>query len=152
VIDFDIEPHVGVGPIRFGMTRAEVRKVLGKPKSTNKERDGFLDGFYVDFDEAGSVEFIEMAKSQKFRGLFHGTCLHDLLADDAVALVSKFGKYDRNHPELGHSYIYVDLQMSLWRGVMPSPDQSTDDPDGMFFEAVGAAAAGYFKAKPKKRK
>ena len=27
----DIHPTVGVGPIRFGMTRAEVRKHLGPP-------------------------------------------------------------------------------------------------------------------------
>lgn len=37
---YRIEPHVGVGPIRFGMRKKEVERVLGKPADTYKD---FLD-------------------------------------------------------------------------------------------------------------
>ena len=49
--DFDIVPHQGIGPIPLGMTREEVREVFGTPDHTHNERDWFLRGFGVDFDD-----------------------------------------------------------------------------------------------------
>jgi hypothetical protein len=104
----------------------------------------FLDGFMVDFNKEDRVEFIELAKSEQFRGVFEGRCLHDLPADEAVAFVSQFGTYDPNNRELRYSYIFLDLQLSLWRGTIVEPGQPDDDPDGRYFEAVGIAVDGYF--------
>ncbi len=143
--EFQILPHKGVGPIRLGMSRREVHEVFGEPQFSHNNREGFLDGFMVDFTQDEKVEFIELAKSQQFRAIFEDKCLHEILADEAVAHVSRFGTYDQNHWELGYSYLFVDLQLSLWRGTMPEEDQSPDDPDGRFFEAVGIAEQGYFK-------
>jgi len=36
--DFIVEPRVGVGPVKFGMTVAEVTQKLGKPVQINSER------------------------------------------------------------------------------------------------------------------
>ena len=99
----------------------------------------------VDFNKEDQVEFIELAKSEEFRGVFEGKCLHDLPADEAVAFVSQFGTYDTNDRELGYSYIFTDLQLSLWRGTIAEPDQPEEDPDGRYFEAVGIAVDGYFR-------
>ena len=99
----------------------------------------------VDFNGEGRVEFIELAKSQQFRAIFEGECLHEIPADEAVRHVSKYGQYDRNDPEPGYSYVFLDLQLSLWRGTMPTADQAPDDPDGRYFEAVGIAVGGYFQ-------
>ncbi len=91
---FEIEPLEGVGPIRFGMSRDEVHDHLGTPDSVNDDREWFLDGFAVDFDSSGKVEFLEFAFSPKFRVAFRGKCLHEMDADDAVAWVSEFASYD----------------------------------------------------------
>ncbi|MCA8993088.1 MAG: hypothetical protein KDA88_13950 [Planctomycetaceae bacterium] len=142
---FEIEPLKGVGPVRFGMSRDEVRKLLGTPDSVNDNREWFLDGFAVDYDSTGKVEFVEFAISSKFRVAFKGKCLHEMYADDAVAFVSEFAPYDATDPELGYTYMFPKLQLSLWRPTMPEPDQPEDAPAGRRFHAVGAAADGYFE-------
>jgi hypothetical protein len=140
---FQIQPGIGVGPVKLGMTRQEVHDALGKPDWSRDEREGFLGGFFVDFDQSGRVEFIELAKSKQFKALFEHKCLHEVPADDAILFVSKFDKFDETNRELGHTYIFLKLQMSLWRGTMPEDE---DDSDGRFFEAIGIAIPGYFEA------
>jgi hypothetical protein len=144
--EFTIIPHHGVGPIRPGMTRSPVHEQLGEPEFVirDQRREGFLSGFMADFNDEDQVEFIELAKSEEFRATFEGKSLHDLPADEAVAFVSQFGTYDANHRELGYSYIFPNLQMSLWRATTAEPDQPDGDHQGRHFEAVGIAVDGYF--------
>jgi hypothetical protein len=144
---FDIVPLNGVGPVKLGMTRNEVRSALGESPDGPilDNREGFMRGFFVDYDDTGRVEFIELARSSFFRAVFRGHCLHDVPADEAIALVSKYDQFDATNKELGHSYIFLKLQLSLWRGTCATADQSLDDPDGRHFEAVGIAAPGYFE-------
>ena len=144
--NFDIIPHVGIGPVRLGMNREEVLTVLGEPeRCLPNGRECFLSGFMVDFNGDGVVEFIEIAASKKFRGIFNGKCLHEIPADDALAHVSQFGEFDRKNPELGYSYTFVGLQMALWRGTLPDPGQDLSDADGRYFESVSVAKNGYFE-------
>ena len=145
MIEYEIVPHVGVEPIRFGMTREEVHAEFGLPEFTSRDnREEFMNGFMVDFNAGGAVEFIELAKSYQFRALFNNRCLHELLADEAVAFVRQYDHYKEDDPELGYSYLFLDLQLSLWRPTVPETAQPLDDPDGRYFYAVGLAKDGYF--------
>jgi hypothetical protein len=67
-VDFAIDPYVGVGPIRFGMTRAEVRNVVGAvPQPFRRNRFERLDAdaflalhmfvYYKEPDVCDAVEF-----------------------------------------------------------------------------------------------
>lgn len=142
---FEVKPGVGVGPIKLGMDRTEVYSALGPPSYKAGNREKFLDGFYISFDEQGAAEFLELARGKKYKVVFEGVDLHAVPVEKAVAAVEKRGSYDRHHPELGYSYIFGELQLSLWRGHKPEPDQPDDDEDGRTFEAVGLARAGYFQ-------
>ncbi len=147
MIEFAIEPLVGVGPIRLGSSRAQVHAILGAPvKPPRDKREMYFDGFFVDYDEAGDVQFIELARSDVYRATFLGIALHEVPAERAIALVSSLDSYDPNDPEPGYSYTFLRLQLSLWRGTVPDLDQSADDPDGRHFEAIGVARPGYFMA------
>ena len=142
--EFEIKPLEGVGPVQLGMMHAEVHQVLGEPVQVRDRRECFMEGFFVDFDSAGRVEFIELGSSPLFRATFHGACLHELPAEEVVAFVSRYGQFDEADRELGYSYVFLDLQLSLWRVTQPEPDQAPDDPDGRHFEAVGIGVHGYF--------
>lgn len=144
--EFVIVPHQGVGPIRLGMSRSEVHEQFDEPEFVIRDctREVFFGGFMVDFDRHDTVEFIELAKSDKFRGVFEGKCLHDIPADEAVAFVSQFSSRDVAVRERSHSYLFLDLQLSLWRGTVADADQPEEDLDGRYFEAIGVAADGYF--------
>lgn len=139
---FEIEPNVGVGPIKLGMSKAEVIDILGKPEFENNERSAYLSGFMVDFDESNHVEFIELAKSDLFEATYKGINLHNVSAPQAVDHVCKFDVYDNNDPELGYSYVFKKLQLSLWRGTFP---ESEHDEDGKYFESVAIGVENYFE-------
>ncbi len=137
----DVSPLVGIGPVRLGMTREEVRTALGEPNYSKGNREGYLSGLFVNFSSNEKVEFIEISKSEEFTAYYCGVPVHDTLAGELIARVSKFSEFDGNDPELGHSYIFKALQLSFWRGTIPS---SQDDEDGCYFQAVGVGAPGYF--------
>jgi hypothetical protein len=143
---FDINRKIGVGPIRLGMTRDEVRQHLGQPDGDDDEREWYLDDMAIDFDSSGKVIFIELAESDNYKATLNGKCLHDLPASDAVAHVTAIAPYNENDPELGYTYVFPDLQLSLWRPVIPDDEQDADDPNGRRFESVGVGGDGYFAA------
>jgi hypothetical protein len=135
---FQIEPGIGVGPVKLGMSKDAVHAALGIPKSSRDGREGFLDGFFVDFDDAGFVEFIELAKSGDFTALFEGVSLHDLAADEAVQFVSRFDQFSNNNREHGYSFIFPKLQMSLWRGRFPKRIKMRTTPMGDISKPLGS--------------
>jgi hypothetical protein len=44
-MDFVINTYESVGPIRFGMTQAEVHEILGRPLHTNRQSPEMLETF-----------------------------------------------------------------------------------------------------------
>lgn len=143
-MEYKIEPHIGVGAVRLGTTREQVYSILGEPQSSHNSRETFLNGFMVDFDSNGIVEFIELVKSPQFRTIFEGVCLHEILAEDAILHVSQYDSYDEKNSELGYSYFFPNLGLSLWRGTLPDDGQDANDPDGRYFETVAIARDGYW--------
>lgn len=141
MFNFEIIPKSGVGPIWLGMPRREVRAVLGEPQFSRENKDRFLSGFHVHYDESQFVEFIELARSEQFTTSFHGKCLHSIPGDEAVVFVSQFGNVDSENSEVGYSFIFPTLEMSLWRSVLPD---SSNDEDCKYFEAIGVGRMGYF--------
>ncbi|WP_444911677.1 hypothetical protein [Microbulbifer sp. PAAF003] len=138
---FEIEPNVGIGPIKLGMSKAELIDLVGKLEFENNERITYLSDFMVYFDKSNHVEFIELAKSELFEASYNGINLHNVTAIQALKHVCKFDSYDNNDPELGYSYVFKKLQLSLWRGTLP---ESEHDEDGKYFESVAIGASGYF--------
>ncbi len=139
---FEITPHEGVGPIKLGMSRADVIACFGTPEHDSANRVWYHSGFAIDFDENQKVEFIELAASSEFKAIYKNQNLHEMPADQAVEAILKDDKYDKNDPELGHSYIFKSLQLSLWRGTIA---ENEFDEDGKYFQAVGVAVDGYFE-------
>ena len=78
-MDFELETFVGAGPIRFGMTGQEVRRLLPGPLRSVKRTprvsvpsDHFLDlGVIVNYKEPGIVNSIEFSRPSNpiFRGV-----------------------------------------------------------------------------------
>lgn len=101
----------------------------------------FLSGFIVNFDANDLVELIELTKSSQFEATYKGINLLSVKAEEAIAFIEQGAVYDPNDPELGYSYVFKTLQLSLWRSTVP---EEANDPDGQHFEAIGIAARNYF--------
>jgi len=77
-VTYEIEPHVGAGPVRFGRPREEVKRVLGnEPRRFKKTphsaalTDAFDElGVHVYYNATGSCSAVELASpaTPTFRG------------------------------------------------------------------------------------
>jgi hypothetical protein len=147
---YEAIPRVGVGPVKLGMTREEVRRVMPGPcdsflKGLNPEHetDAFHDsGFQVFYGGEGPVaEYIELSREAGFRVLYRGLDVFATPADQVLSHVSGDAASDPNDPELGYAYIFPDLDLSLWRPVLP---ERPEDPEGREFSTIGIGVAGCY--------
>lgn len=69
-MDLIIQPYIGIGAIRFGMTRQQVRQVINQPvesflrHSTDELPTDYFEnlGLYVEYKNEGICQAVEMAK------------------------------------------------------------------------------------------
>jgi hypothetical protein len=140
---FEVQPLVGVMPVRLGMLRSEVREVMRVPpheyrKAPNVPADAFHGGFHVFYGgEEPSVEYIELSRDCGFDAVFDGTNVFDVPADDLVSQLTRLTPFDPNDPELGYSFVFPRWELALWRPV-------TLDVEGRYFSTVGIGVRGYF--------
>ncbi len=144
---FDLVPHVGAGEVHLGMRRSEVRRLLGDAVMSYKKVPGAVltDRYFADlqvaYDREDRVEYIELNGPGDVDAVFRGRSLLFLPADEVLDWMKRFAEYDPDDPEVGYSYVYPDLDLSLWRPVLPD---NPEDDDGRYFQSVGIARAGYF--------
>jgi hypothetical protein len=150
VIDYEVVPHVGIGPVRLGMSRDDVRRAMPGPchpflkgPDASQETDTFHEnGFQVFYSGTAPVaESIELSRDSGFRALYRGVDVFATPADVVVSHVARDAAFDPDHWELGYSYIFPALDLSLWRPVLP---ESPEDTDGREFSTIGIGIVGYF--------
>ncbi len=149
-MDFAIEPHRGIGPISFGMSRKDVSKAMarvggGRPDARNEQTDCYFGAaFQVSFGDGGRADFIEAASSIDAVVLLNGLDVFDTPARQLLAFVSRL---DEAAPELSEppdSYIFPGLILSVW-----GRDKQYDHRGGQkraVFAAVGVGAESYLAA------
>ena len=153
VTQYSVEPLIGVRPVLLGMSRAESReRMRTTPLSFKKaallfpnapDVDAYHDvSFQLFFDESDRVEYIELSKSPDFGVNYKGIDVFGLRAEDLVALISQDAPFDPDHPELGYSYVFPLLEMSVWRPTIPDPEET--DPEWTTFATVGVGRKGYY--------
>jgi len=143
---FAVQPLVSVGPVRLGVSRAEVLAALGPcsarfrklPTSLHPTDAWFGAGFQVFYTGADpAVEYIEVSANSGFVAVPFG---HDCFSTPAsllVATIEKQAACDATDPEPGLSYIFPALELSLWRPTM-------EKPEGTYFATVGIGVRGYY--------
>ena len=150
--NYSVQPFVGVGPVRLGMSRSEVRsrfteapKTFRKGSSTGPATDAFHNGaFQVFYDgQTDTAEYIELSRDADFHALYREVNVFATPADEVAAFVSRDASYDESEREFPYSYIFRQLQLSLWRPVLPEDDES-----GRFFSTIGVGRKGYYDDVP----
>jgi hypothetical protein len=143
-----VNPGVGVGPVRLGMHRDEVRAAMGqeperflKAGTSRYETDAYHDSAFQVFYEGDEprVEFIELSGHGGFVAFYRGKDVFGTEASDLVEFIARDAPVDDRDPEFGYSFVFPSLELSLWRPVLPE-----DDPDGEFFSTIGVGVEGYF--------
>ena len=145
-MQFEIHSHEGAGPIRFGMSPAEVRAVLGSPFRSFKrasECEHPCDSFrelacFVYYDASGKAEAVEFASPAE--PMLDGVNLLALSFSDLVAQLSA------TDPDLIiDRFVKIDGLTSLALGVgayTPGAEEIPSEP----IESVIVFARGYYDA------
>ena len=126
VTSYEIKPRRSIGPVRLGMARADVRVAMGgeperslrKFEGDRYETDGYHNGaFQIFYDgESPAVNYVELTSIVgDVDAVLRGVHVFQTKASELVAFVSEYARYDEDDPELGFSYIFPSLDISLWR-------------------------------------
>jgi hypothetical protein len=158
---YELEPLVGAGPVRLGMTRQEVRAALGReakeflkgPTST-RFADAFGADLHVFYDERDRAEFIELSRGGEHAPRLYGIDVLERPADEVIQAITERTPYDPEDDahERGYSYTFPLLGLAFWRPVLPE-SYDDDEPDdeylnGRVFQTVAIATRDYFAQAP----
>lgn len=134
---WEVFPCLGLGPLRFGMTREECRAILGPRFQPEPEarRDRYDGGeFELEYDESWRLEYLSISSECNRDPWLQGTQLlgrpQNEVLRDLQHQTQLEGSY---HDEL--SVLYRSLQMELYQCFGGGND----------FQAVNLGADGYFK-------
>ena len=141
-----IEPGVGIGPVRLGMTHAEVcAAVAGREIKGQGSRQRIPDlGLLVEYtDGDGVVAFIEADRGSGAK--YDEIDLFETPAEDVVAaIVQAAGLAPADFPPGRHSYLFEGLRLLAWRSTVADDEQEEDDEEGRLFQTVSIYAPGYY--------
>lgn len=149
-MQFVIEPHRGIGPVSFGMSRSEVSAAMaavggGPPRPRNEETDGFFDFcIQVSYDEGGRAEFVEVANDAALVFAFQGRDVFDMPGAELLDLIGALDQPDPDLSREGCEYIFPRLILTLW-----DLDEQYDHKGGEqrpVFAAVGVGTPKYLAA------
>lgn len=155
-MSLDIVPRVGVGPIRFGMTRAQVRRVAKKELECKVEKvrqeDILADGgIAVSYSPRELVSFIELRNQMVdlvdgeviglLDGDFEGKGVFATRCKKLVAHVQRFDQPDPTLSEGPGNYVFPNLILTL----TATPFEPDDIREG-YFMFVGLGDPTYLKS------
>ena len=150
MLDYTIQPLIGVGPVRLGMSRDEVRRVMPEPakpfrkaRTSQHETDAFHQNSFQVFygGDLPTVEYVELSRGSVVRALYRDLDVFATPADEVVAHIARDSQFDQSDPEIPYSYLFRGLQLSLWRPTIPESDADTD---GRCFSTIGIGKRGYY--------
>ena len=142
--EFKVIPYKAIGPAKLGMTRAEIRKVLGEPSSVEEahvkwgiefpDKDYFFkNAFQVSYDANLKAEFIEISGEDGYIVTFDGIPVHSSPPEEVLAAIRKHAQPDESDSEYPTNQFFPDLDLSLYR------EHSNEDR----FDAIGISSRNY---------
>lgn len=145
---YNVVPHVGIGPLRLGMTQAGVRRAVPEYQVRASLRGGCEEfipelGLLVDYSAMfGEVMFVEVNSLARSIVMLAGCSAFDTKADNLVAaVVREYGLDPAEFPPGRYDYKFPSLNLVLWRGVL---GDDTPESRGWAFEAIAVHKPGYY--------
>ncbi len=116
-MEFELVPHVGAGPLRFGMSRADVRTTMSRLGFALDNELLTLDHFcesaiHTEYAD-GSLSFIEFWCHERTVPRYRGTDVFSVTAEELFTIIAGFE--DRGpHAYDPSEYLFPEQIISLW--------------------------------------
>jgi hypothetical protein len=119
-LQFEIVPHIGIGPVRLGMLPAEVDAVLaplpGALPTISKSKEVrcyFQASLQIEFSQSGTAQFIGVSNHADLLFLYHGRDVFDLPAPELFALIASHERA-QTHTYSPLEYTFPDQVVTLY--------------------------------------
>lgn len=138
---FEVQPKVGVGPVKLGVERSVAIQSMGaEPDSFKKTpmsqhpTDAFFEsGFQIFYEgDEPRVESIELSRECGFEATISGVNVLDLPVSEALSKIEEIVGITPVTEDGGYSFEIPQLGLWLWR-----PSNDLDDEEGRFFSTIG---------------
>ncbi|MEO3879468.1 hypothetical protein [Rheinheimera fenheensis] len=140
--NYEVEPYVGIGPVKLGMTRREVRELMGEPSAVQDayekwgikfpDKDYFYENcFQISYSERGTVNFIEASMNFRYCVVYLGLDVHRTAADKVISQIQKIASPDMTAREYPMNQLFPEIDVSIYREEMER------------IEAFGISISGY---------
>lgn len=126
---YEVEPYIGIGPIKLGMTRQAVRELLGEPSTIQNayenwgikfpDKDYYYEScFQISYSEIGCVNFIEVFMHAKYSVVYLGLDVHRIDATRVIAEIGKVAVPDAQAWEYPLNQDFPDIDVRIYREEM----------------------------------
>ena len=112
--NFEIQPHIGVGPVKLGMSQEEVKVVLGDIFYCGSDRSldyYFSNSLQIEFSE-GKADFIGASYSNLFTATYSGTNVFDLISKELFKIIE--ANESNKHSYNDNEYLFPNQIITLW--------------------------------------
>ncbi|RRJ61770.1 hypothetical protein EHV15_01350 [Paenibacillus oralis] len=148
--NLNIIPGQSIGDIKLGMTKTQAENAI------KSHADLFAK---IEYDSNDKIHFIEIGygEADRYRCLYRDIDLFNTKVTELVEILDQVSPYDRNDSELGYTYNFPEMGLSLWRPVILteedlqqdwfkelSPDLQEDEMKHLYFEAVAVYKPGEY--------
>ena len=111
---YEIIPHMGIGPVKLGMSREEVKEALGVKNysGSNGEIDYYFNNsFQIEF-ESNKADFIGVSYHPDYTVTYRGMNVFDTAAKKLYEFIAT--SEDENHKYDPIEYLFPTQILTLW--------------------------------------
>lgn len=144
----EVVPLVGVPPLLFGMSGEDVEGLLGRGVTEGPGRLWYFNHrLQIDFPD-GPVEFFQISwQPGSPPVMYEGVSVFETPAEELVEHISG-QRRDRDY----HTFTDLDLDLGLWRPMLPSDYLPTDPDDeyrkGWCWKTIAIGRGGIIEEEP----
>jgi hypothetical protein len=141
---FEVEPKIGIGPIKLGMNRELAIESMGlKPESFMKTpmsqhpTDAYYEyGFQIFYEgKLPKVQSIELSRGCSFDATFSGENILELPVFEALKKVETITGIKPQTLDDGYTYVIPSLGVWLWR-----ESNEENEEEGIYFSTIGVGS------------
>jgi hypothetical protein len=152
MVDYEILPHQGIGPVLLRMSQDNVRRVMGVPRASLPIRGRLApEDFYsstgmfkIQYDFECRVRFIEVSQRFEERFIYREYSVFETKADELIRLIEADAAIDKSHAEFPATVVFPSLELALWRDCVP---EESGGKEGIYFKTIAIGIPGYFSAR-----
>lgn len=113
-MQFEINPHIGIGPVKLGMSREEVKAALGAKNHSHSEGEldyYFENAFQIEFVD-NKADFIGVSDEPDYTVTYEGVNVFDTQAKKLFEIIN--ANEDQPQTFDGYECLFLNQIITLW--------------------------------------